>query len=212
MPKRYSSAAPGAAADGNEVITTEGMSFQLDDVEFVCHGQFDANDLVDLAPLLEAEDGNWFDPAALAAVGLFYKQFMGTGTYRQFQAHRRAHRTPPSVIAEIMMDLLKEAVERPPARPSPSPNGPPGTGGSSPAASPPGGFPAQPQPQGQPEGPEAGNPAADIIPADMMHLAEVQLAPAPPAGHQSADPMAGTHRTVNLGDAARTRVEPAQVS
>jgi hypothetical protein len=208
MPKRtYTShAAPGT--EGDETISTEGVAFELDGVEFTCHGQMDANDLVELAPLLDAGEGQWLDPAALAAVGHFYSQVMGRATWAQFSAHRRAHRTPPSVIAQIMMDLIQEVVDRPPARPSPSPSGPQTTGASSPAGSP---SPASPGerlvrlPPNQAADPEG------IIPRELAALGDVVLAPPPPAEGWE-DPMAGTHRVINLGkppDQVRFEEAPA---
>jgi len=184
-----SQAAPGI--EGDEVISTEGVSFDLDGVEFTCHGQMDANDLVELAPLLDAGESNWLDPASLAAVGHFYSQVMGRATYAQFQAHRRRHRTPPSVIGQILMDLIQEVTERPPGRLSPSPSGPGTTGASSPAG------PASPAservvrlPPAQAVDPEG------IIPREMAEAGDVIVVPAP-AG-PGPDPLSGKVRTVNL--------------
>ncbi len=200
-PRSYSSAAR-TEDDDQQVFSTEGVTFTLDDVTFECHGEIDGQDMVDLAvPMSDAQEG-WFDPEALAAVGRFYQQVLGADTYRSFSAHRRRHRTPQSVIATILMDLIAEVTERPPAKPSPSPAGRPKTVPSSPAASP---SPARIMPS--PAGP-AVDPGG-IIPPEMAEAAEVLLAPPPPPGTEQPDPMAGTHRTINLGNASRTRVEPA---
>lgn len=202
MPKRTYTSSTAAAAEGDEVISTEGVTFDLDDVEFVCHGQMDANDLVELAPLLDAE-GNWLDPAALAAVGHFYSQVMGRATWAAFSAHRRRHRTPPSVIAQIMMDLIQEVVQRPPGKPSPSPSGPETTAVSSPA------VPASPASEPAVHLPPNG--AVDpegIIPREMAEAGDVILAPAPD-GPPAADPLAGTVRTINLGRPGPPQVRQA---
>jgi hypothetical protein len=224
MPKSYTSkAAPGAAPAR---ITTEGVSFELDGVTFELHGEMDENDLVDLAvPMMDATDG-FLDPEAIAAVGRFYRMIMGEGTYRAFSRHRRAHRTPPDVVAEIMMDLLGELTSRPPASPSPSPGGPPPTGASSPAGSPSPGSPAPDQRTAEiiaalaaqdPPARTASSPAGPaldpegILPPDWAGAVDVVLAPAPqqvPAAMVPPDAAAGTHRVINLGDPARTRVEP----
>lgn len=199
-----SEGAPGAT-DETEVVSTEGLTFDLDKVTFTCHGSLDANDLIDLAPLLDADE-TWFDPAALGAVGSFYEQMMGTASYRALQRHRRQHRTRPSVIAQIMFDLIEEVMRRPPAKSSSSPGGPPPTGASSPAAPPPGGSQEEGEPRSM-RSPAAGG-AADphgIIPPEMAHLAEVQLADTPPEG--AAEPPPLPHRVINLGNAARTRLE-----
>lgn len=204
-PKTYSSTpAPGAEPDP-DIVSAEGITFTLDDVVFTCHGELDGQDMIDLAvPMSDAADG-FFDPDALAAVGRFYRQVMGDDTYRAFTGHRRRHRTPQQVVADIMMDLVQEITARPPGKPSPSPSGPPPTSPSSPAASP------------SPELPPArvmhspAGPAVDpegIIPPEMAEAVDVVLAPAPPPGQQP-DPMAGTRRTINLGDPSRTKVEPA---
>jgi hypothetical protein len=58
-------------------------------------------------------------------------------------------------------------------------------------------------------------PAVDpdgLIPPEMAEAVEVILAPGPEPGQEHPDPMAGMHRTANLGDAARTRVEPASAN
>jgi hypothetical protein len=203
--KTYSSKPAGAEPD-EDVISTEGVSFTLDDVEFTCHGELDGQDMIDLAvPMADAGDG-WFDPEALAAVGRFMRQVMGEDTYRAFAAHRRRHRTRQQVVADIMMDLVQEITARPPGKPSPSPSGPPPTGPSSLAGS--------PSPERAMRSPAAGG-AVDpggIIPPEMAEAAEVVLAAPPVPGQEHPDPMAGMHRTINLGDAARTRVEPADVN
>jgi hypothetical protein len=205
-PKQYSSKpAPGAEPDP-DLVSTEGISFTLDDVVFTCHGELDGQDMIDLAvPMADATEG-FFDPEALAAVGRFYRQVMGEETYRQFTGHRRRHRTPQAVVADIMMDLVQEITARPPGKPSPSPAGPPTTGPSSPAGSP---SPAlvQARVMHSPAGP-AVDPEG-IIPPEMAEAVDVVLAAPPPPGLEHPDPMAGMHRTINLGDPARTKVEPA---
>jgi len=159
--------------------------------------------MIDLAvPMADASEG-WLDPDALAAVGRFYRQVLGDDTYRAFAAHRRRHRTPPSVVSAIMMDLIGEIARRPPERPLPSPPGPPRTPVSSAAASPSPATPATASPSAAPPG--AG------IPQAIADAAEVVYAPAPEPG-PAADPAAGMHRFVNLGNLARTRVEPADAN
>jgi hypothetical protein len=207
--RSYTSAGAPGATDETEVVSTEGMTFDLDGVTFTCHGAIDANDLIDLAPLLDADE-NWFDPAALGAVGTFYEQMMGTASYRALQRHRRARRTRPSVIAQIMFDLIEAAMNRPPDRSSSSPPGPPPTAASSPAGSPPGGSPGEGEARSM-RSPAAGGRVdpEGIIPPEMAHLADVELAEAPPAGG-APEPAALPHRVINLGDGARTRLETAQ--
>jgi hypothetical protein len=200
-PRKYSSAA-GTGTDADEIMSTEGITFELDDATFECHGQIDGQDMIDLAvPMSDAGEG-WFDPEALAAIGRFYRQVLGDETYRQFSAHRRRKRTPPSVVAQIMLDLIGEITSRPPARPSPSPAGPPTTPASSAAVSP---SPERavhmlPKQASDPEG---------IIPPEMAAAAEVVLAAPPEPGQEQPDPMAGMARVVNIGDPGRTRVEPS---
>jgi hypothetical protein len=191
MPRTYESkpAAPGAT--GEESISTEGYTFTLDAVTFTCHGEMDANDLVELAPLMDAGEGDWLDPASLAAIGHFYRAVLGPVTYRQFSAHRRQHRTAPSVVAQIMFDLIEEVTAGPPAVPSPSQAGPPPTGPSSAGGSP------------SPERlfrlpPAAGADPEGIIPREMLADADVVLAPAP-AGPPAQDAAGGMVRVVNLG-------------
>ncbi len=208
--KTYSSTrAPGAAPD-QDVVSTEGVSFTLDDTEFVCHGELDGQDMIDLAvPMADAGDG-FFDPEALAAVGRFMRQVMGEETYRKFAAHRRRHRTPQQVVADILMDLVQEITARPPGSPSPSPSGPQTTVPSSPAAS---GSPAlvQARVMRSPAHGGALDPEG-IIPPEMADAVEVVLAAPPPPGQEHPDPMAGMHRTINLGNPDRTRVEPASAN
>jgi hypothetical protein len=205
MPPRKYSSANAAESDADEVFSTEGITFELDDETFECHGQLDGQDMIDLAvPMSDAGDG-WFDPEALAAVGRFYRQVLGEETYRQFSRHRRQHRTPPSVVAQILMDLIGEITSRPPVKPSPSQAGRTPTAVSSGDASP---SPARVM--RSPAGP-AVDPDG-LIPPEMAEAVEVILAPGPEPGQEHPDPMAGMHRTVNLGDAARTRVEPASAN
>lgn len=200
MPKSYSSA-PQSGGPDEQIFSTEGMGFTLDDTEFACHGQIDAQDLIDLSPLMDADPkAGWLDPQALAAAGHFYRAFMGDETYRQFSAHRRQHRTPPSVVAQIMMDLLQESMARPPESPSPSPGGPPTTGDSSPAGLPPGGSP---EPRSVHMPPKQAVDPEGIIPPELADLGDVILSePATPA-----EPVVLPRRVINLGDANRTRVE-----
>jgi hypothetical protein len=238
-PRSYSSKAPAGTEAEEEIISTEGVTFTLDDVEFTCHGQLDAQDFIDLAgPLMDAGDG-WFDPEALAAVARFYRLVLGDESHRAFSAHRRRHRTPPSVVAQIMTDLIEEITARPPGRLSHSPGGPPRTAASSQDGSPSPGSPPAPGPdlrtreiiaalQSQEEPVRAvrspAGPALDpegILPPEWADEADVVLAPAPdqvPAAMIPADPTAGLHRTINLGrpgpPAVRslTETERAQVA
>ena len=206
-PKSYSSKrAPGAAAE-DEVLSTEGLTFELDGTVFTCHGEFDGNDMADLAcPLMDAGD-NWYDPEALAAVATFYASVLGPATYRAFAKHRRTHRTPPSVVAQIMTDLIEELTSRPPDRPSASPPGPPATGASSRAASP---SPGPGRRRKTPAGRASARTTRLALPERARGLddGDVSTAPAPPPAGTEPDPMTGMHRTVNLGDPARTTVEP----
>ncbi len=195
MPKREYTSHTAPGTEGDETISTEGVAFTLDGEEFTCHGQMDANDLVELAPLLDAGEGNWLDPAALAAVGHFYSQVMGRATWAAFSAHRRRHRTAPSVVAQIMMDLIQEVVERPPGKPSPSPAGPETTGASSPAVSP---SPASAEERAVRMPPAGAVDPEGIIPRELADQGDVVLSPPPPAEPQP-DPLAGTHRVINLG-------------
>jgi hypothetical protein len=180
----------------------QGITFELDDATFECHGQLDGQDMIDLAvPMSEAGEG-WFDPEALAAIGRFYRQVLGDETYRAFSAHRRRKRTPPSIVAQIMMDLIGEITSRPPARPSPSQAGPAATAVSSAAGSrlPERAVHVVPKQAVDPEG---------IIPPEIAAAAEVLLAPAPVPGAEILDPMAGMTRVINVGNKDRTRVEPS---
>lgn len=207
MPPRSYSSDDRTEADDQETVSTEGVTFTLDDVVFECHGVLDAQDMVDLAvPMADAAEG-WFDPEALAAVGRFYRQVLGEETYRQFSGHRRRRRTPQSVVATIMMDLIEEITARPPASPSPSPGGPPPMPASSPAASP----SPEPRVMRSPAWGGAVDPGG-VIPPEMAEAVDLVLAPPATGAAQHPDPMADTHRTINLGNPARTRVEPADAN
>lgn len=205
-PHSYTSTSSGDDP-ADEEISTEGLSFELDGVTFTCHGYFDSQDLAELAaPLLDAKAG-WMDPEALGAVATFYRTIMGEDTYRAFARHRRTHRTPASVVSAIMTDMIGELTSRDPQKPSDSPPGLPATGGSSPAGP---ARPASGESPAQPGSPPHRRTAIDpegILPPDWAQDAEVITAPAPAAA-AAGDPMAGTHRTVNLGDASRTRIDP----
>jgi hypothetical protein len=213
MPPRSYSSAPAGDGSDPEALSTEGLTFELDGHLFECHGVFDATDFADLAaPLLDASAG-WLEPDAVAAVGTFYRTIMGADTYRAFAAHRRKHRTPASVIAQIMTDLIEDLVARDPQRPSPSPGGPPGTGPSSAGGSPP---PASGAPPARPGGRRHRREQVDpqgVLPPDWAGSGDIVTAPPPPPrqdeeGQEEEEEMAGTRRTVNLGDPARTRIEP----
>jgi hypothetical protein len=200
-PRSYSSKpAPGTSPE-EEIISTEGLSFDLDGVTFECHGQLDAQDFIDLAtPLVDAGDG-WFDPEAVAAVGRFYRLVLGEESHRAFAAHRRRHRTPAPVVAQIMTDLIEEITARPPGSLSRLPAGPPKTAASSPAASP---SPVSPPAPAPAAARVASSPAAGgavdpegIIPPDWANDVDVVLAPAAdPAPPAPEEPV---HRTINLG-------------
>lgn len=215
MPPRSYSSKPAAGTDGGEEsISTEGITFTLDGVEFTCHGTMDANDFIDLAgPLMDAGDG-WFDPEALAAVSRFYRLVLGEASHRAFQAHRRRNRTPPSVVAAIMNDLIEEVTARPPGRLSPSPAGPPPTAASSPAGSPSPGSAPPPSPAPARSMPSPAGPALDpdgILPPDWADAVDVVVAPPPvqvPAAMVPADQAAGLHRTINLGRPGPPAVRP----
>lgn len=191
MPPRTYTSRPVPGDD--EVISTKGLEFTLDDVTFTCDGVFDQLDMADLASSLMDSGPSWLDPEALGAVGQLFKTIMGEETYRAFRRHRHAHRTPPKTIAAIMQGLIEDLTDRPTNRPSVSPGGPQKTAGSSTAASPSPGRHARPAkaPSPLPE----GMPAGDLIQAP------------PPDGPPPAEPP--TRRVINLGDKTRTRVQPA---
>lgn len=185
-------------------VSTEGLEFELDGIQFVCHGEFDEGDMMDLAlDLTDAADSNASDadPEALAAIGRLFRQVMGDDTYRAFRAHRRKYRTPIDVVQEIVKDLLTDLTARPTNRPSDSPAGPPTISPSSTAAVP------SPQPvpvQEEPVTPE------EIVGKDFALLGDYSTAPVPATAPGTApDPGPVMNRTINLGDPSRTRVEAA---
>lgn len=207
MPPRSYSSAPAGDGSDPEALSTEGLTFELDGHLFECHGVFDATDFADLAaPLLDASAG-WLEPDAVAAVGTFYRTIMGAGTYRAFAAHRRKHRTPASVIAQIMTDLIEELVARDPQRPSPSPSGPPPTGPSYAGVSPPAASGELPARSGGRRHRAQVDPQG-VIPPDWAGSGDIVAAPPPPQEQEEQDEGEATRRTVNLGNPARTKVEP----
>jgi hypothetical protein len=204
MPPRQYTSTPAAGDDGDLQMSTKGLTFELDGVLFECDGRFDAQDFAELAgPLLDASAG-WLDPEALAAVSTFYRTILGDDAYRRFSAHRRRHRTPQSVVGKIMQDLMEEMVARPPDRPSPSPGGRSDpAAASSPAVSPSQASPARPP--ARPGIPPAG-PAR--VPPDLAAEGDLVTAPAPDGPPAEPEELVLTRRTVNLGDATRTRIDP----
>lgn len=198
--RSFTSKPTGDAGDNDDIWSTEGMSFTLDGVEFVCHGAIDGYDLAEFAaPAMDA-GANYFDPAAVAALGHLLMAFMGQDTYRAFQAHRRHFRTPPSVITEIIGALMEEVTGRPPG-PSPgSQRGPGSTGTTSKAPS----RPRARRPAARASGRKTTSRKAKAIPRQVAQLGDFTTAVAPGNGADGPP----SKRTVNVGDAARTSVEP----
>lgn len=199
-------------AGQGESVSTEGLSFTLDGVTFDCHGEFDTNDLTDIATALMDADDGWVDPQALGAIGQLMQTMLGPATAKAFRRHRREHRTHPEVVSQIMLDLIEDITKRDPTRHSASPPGPPAPAGpSSPAASP---SPASPRKRRAAtvaarsrtaRATMAAQAPGGIIPPEWAGSGDVITVPGPAGTPQEEPPM---RRVVNMGDKSRTRAEP----
>jgi hypothetical protein len=114
-PRTYSS-----AATPDDAVSTEGIDFTLDEVEFICHGRISAFDLSEFAgPAADAGE-NIVDPDVVRLLADLMRMVLGDQTYREVTKHRRKHQTPDSVMQQILMDVVGAVGGRPSARPSPS--------------------------------------------------------------------------------------------
>ena len=207
MPKRSYSSTAGES----EAVSTEGMTFELDGVEFTCHGEFDSNDMTDLASALMDADENWVDPQALGAVGQLFATILGADTNRAFRRHRRANRTHPEVVSQILLDLIEDITDRPTQKPSASPRGRQAPAGRSSPAGSRSKAPASRRAEvvaARSQTARTRTTAVDpggIIPPDWAGSGDVVTAPGLAAAEEPDRPV---RRVVNLGDATRTHVEP----
>lgn len=176
-PREYSS-----AATADDAVSTEGITFKLDGVEFTCHGRISSFDLAEFAgPAADADeaeaDGRPIDPALVRVLGDLTHVVLGDPTHRQFTSHRRKHHTPDDVVQQILLDVIEEATSgRPSARLSPSPAGP---------------QPPQPSPAVSPSPAGPASPRRPVqrsrrLLQDLQRHGEVLLADAP--GPDAATP------------------------
>jgi hypothetical protein len=181
-----------SAASPDDAQSTDGITFELDGVEFTCHGRISAFDLAEFAgPVADAGTGaESADPAVLRILADFLSAIMGPDTYRAFTVHRRTHHTPDDVVQAILFDIIEDSSNRPTPAPSPSPGGPP-TPGTAPAGSP---SPASaaappaldPAPATVPETETVPDwpPAEDL--AVLAQLGDVSFTDPPPPGTEPA--------------------------
>jgi hypothetical protein len=194
-PLSYSS-----TATPDDAVSTEGITFTLDDIVFTCHGRVSAFDLSEWAgPAADAGDDN-MDIDAIRILADLMRSVLGDRTYRDLSAHRRKHLTPDSVMQQIVMDVVGRVAGRPSGRPLPSRDGPPEPAqpaavSLSPASAPQ--PPARPQPEGRPL---IGAAALARLAAD----GDIRFAQAPDA---AATPRARRPATIRRIGPARQQVE-----
>jgi len=209
MPKRSYTSTPEAGGAEQDVASTEGITFDLDGIEFTCHGRISMYDISAAAGSLTS-DGIIDDPDAIPAIADLIREVLGADTYRAFTRHRRAHRTPDMVVQDIINGVIEETGERatgrPTVKPPTSPDGPTLTPVSSAATGQPaaGKTPAN----WTMTGPSQQPPAAEqTIPPEVARGGDIRMVPEP--GSPEPDPAYKTKRVINIGDGSRTRVEPA---
>src|ERR1700748_3626429 len=99
-----------SAASKDDAASTEGLTFELDDVEFTCHGRISAFDLAEFAgPVADAGNADTADPAVLRILTDFLRVVLGDKTYAAFTRHRRVHKTPDEVVQQILFDIIEDA-------------------------------------------------------------------------------------------------------
>jgi hypothetical protein len=150
-----------SAATEDDAISTEGMTFWLDGIQFTCHGRLSVFDLGEFAS--RAEDAgpvdNINDPGVIRIIADFLHGMLGDPTYADVTRHRRQHKTPDGVMQQVVFDLITDAAGRPTVRPSPSPAG---------RSAPPSPPAVSPSP--------AGPPAAAVVPAARQRAVMAALA------------------------------------
>jgi hypothetical protein len=119
VPREYSS-----TASPDDAVSTEGVDFTLDGVQFVCHGRISAFDLSEFAgPAADAGEDS-IDPDVVRLLADLMRVVLGDATYRLVSRHRRQHQTPDSVMQQILMDVVAAVGKGRSARPQPSRTGP----------------------------------------------------------------------------------------
>ena len=100
----------------------EGMSFELDGVEFRCEGRLSILEVSELATAaMEGADTN--SPEGAALISGFLQAAFGPGEYPRFRRHCRSHKTSDRTLLELVMYLqetVEEHVEEITDRPTPS--------------------------------------------------------------------------------------------
>jgi hypothetical protein len=178
---RYTSAGP------DDAVSTEGITFWLDDVEFTCHGRISAFDLSEFAgPAADAGE-NTIDPDVVRLLSDLMRMVLGDATYRLVSKHRRLHQTPDVVMQQILMDVVAAVGKGRSARPSPSPAGPRPVPQPAAASPSPAGVPAWTGEEWHPPQPrvDAGSLAA------LAAQGDIRFAPAPDPAAAATNPAAG---------------------
>jgi hypothetical protein len=173
VPRSYSSAGL------DDAVSTEGITFELDGVEFTCHGRISAFDLSEFAgPAADAGE-DMLDPGVMRILADMMRAVLGEVTYRDLRRHRQAHKTPDGVMQQILEGIVEDAANRPSAGLSPSPAGPPAPAGLSLAAASP--SPAAKRRRPQDHLPKQGREGRASAAAAATR-GRVVWADAPPAG------------------------------
>lgn len=169
-----------SAATEDDAVSTEGITFDLDNVAFTCHGRISAIDLSEFAgPAADAGD-NDLDPHLVRILADMMRMVFGEETYREITRHRRKHQTPDGLMQTILMDVVEEAAQRPTSRPSPSPGGRPEPRPSLAGSPSPDGPEWEPwTPPARPVAPRQGR--GDRALTALAGLGDVTFAPAPGA-------------------------------
>jgi len=141
MATRKSFTSESAEAKANPL---EGLTFDIDGVEFACEGRMSFLDMSDLArrvsdlPTSDLDQLQKLDPMAAAAMissmSSTLLMALGDSQYRRFRDHVRTHNTPDEVVVEVMK-WINAAVQgeveaetgRPTGPPPRSSNGGPAT-------------------------------------------------------------------------------------
>jgi hypothetical protein len=123
-----------SATETPKVNPLEGLTFDVDGVEFECQGQMGFLDMSDLArrvsdlPSTDLDELQKIDPLAAAAMissmSSTLLMALGASEYRRFRDHVRTHATPDDVIVEVMQ-WINAAVQGEVEAEAGRPTGPP---------------------------------------------------------------------------------------